>query len=77
MEKMISYLCNDLEVLKQDMGQTAVNFRTQNKINKYFAIMALLGGVYMVCNLRIHKNSQKEIEILAKKVEELKKMKGE
>ena len=77
MEKLLSYICSDVTVLKHDMGVTIKNFRRQGKINRGFALLFMLGGAYIYLNETQRAEDNKKIESLTKEVEELKKSKGE
>lgn len=77
MEKLISYICGDLNMLKHDMALTARNFKRQGRTNRGFALLFVLVGGYICWNELQDDQLKKEIESLTKEVEELKKSKGE
>jgi hypothetical protein len=70
MEKLISYICSDVTMLKHDTGVTIKNFKKQGKINRGFALLFILVGAYAYLN-------EVRYEKLREEVEELKKSKGE
>ena len=77
MEKMISYICGDIHMLKNDMGVVAKILKNQNTINKCVSVVAVLTSLYMLCDVYKDKQYDEKIEKLTKEVEELKKSKGE
>lgn len=77
MERLISYICDDITMLKHDMGVTIKKFRRQGKVNRGFALLFVLGGVYIWVNELQREENTKKVESLTKEVEELKKSKGE
>ena len=77
MEKLISYICGDVTMLKHDMCVTAKNFKKQNYINRTFALLAVAGGVYIYANEVLREKNYKTLKSLKKEIEELKKSKGE
>lgn len=77
MEKLISYICSDVTMLKHDMGVAIRKFKRQGKINRGFALLFMLVGGYVCLNELHDEKLRKEVESLTKEVEELKKSKGE
>ena len=77
MEKLISYICSDVNMLKHDMCVTAKNFRKQNCFNKAVGLLAVAGGFYIYANELLREKDRKTLKSLKKEIEELKKMKGE
>jgi hypothetical protein len=52
-------------------------FKQQSKINKRFAVLALLGGVYIATAVAHIQKQNEQIEEIKMELEELKKTKGE
>lgn len=77
MEKLIGYICSDMQVLKHDMCVTIRKFKKQSRVNNKFALLFILGGFYIAINEAHDEKMRKKIESLTKEVEELKKSKGE
>lgn len=77
MEKLISYICGDMNMLKHDMSLVIKNLRAQNRFNKGVVLLTIAGGFYIYTNEILREQNYKTIKKLTKEVEELKKSKGE
>ena len=77
MEKLIKYMCGDLENLNSNMRIVAKTLRTQNRINWLLLGICVTTGIVAVsANERVTKLEEK-IESLTKNVEESEEVKGE
>ena len=76
MNEMIGYIFGSLHNSEDAIKHINKALKSQAKLNKYFAIMAIMSTGYMyICDYERKKQNRK-IEALSKEIEEL-KMKGE
>ena len=70
MEKTLGYIFGSLQLSEAAIAGIIRDLKTQNKINRYFALMAMAGGLYIL-------SSERKMNNLVREIEELKKLKGE
>ena len=70
MKNTLGYIFGNLQLQENAIKCIIHDLKTQNKINKWVALMALAGSVYIL-------STEKKLDSLTREIEELKKMKGE
>ena len=70
MERMVAYVFGNLQKSENDIKSIKKCLKSQIKLNKYLALMALLGSICII-------NNELNIKRLERDIKELKKTKGE
>lgn len=77
MEKLVSYICGDVTMLKHDMAAVDKVLKRMNRQHILTGLCLGLCGGYIYLNEKEKKEDRTKLDSLTKEVEGLKKSKGE